>query len=47
MVFILTKLTEKNLCLTEFGTKIHLNTRLAAFDVFHMLTLFAQSSKFF
>ena len=28
----------KNLCFTEFGTKIHLNARLAASDVFHMFT---------
>ena len=31
-------LTQKNLCFTEFCTKIHLNTRLAASDVFHMFT---------
>ena len=32
------------LCFTEFSTKIHWNTRLAASDVFHMFT---QSIKFF
>ena len=36
--------TGKNLCFTEFNTKIHLNTRLAASDVFHMFT---ESIKFF
>ena len=34
----------KNLCFTEFSTKIHWNTKLAASDVFHMFT---QSIKFF
>ena len=34
----------KNLCFTEFSTKIHWNTRLAASNVFHM---FKQSIKFF
>ena len=34
----------KNLCFTEFSTKIHWNTLLAVSDVFHMLT---QSIKFF
>ena len=37
-------LTWKNLFLTEFSTKIHWNTRLAASDTFHMFT---QSIKFF
>ena len=36
--------TGKNLCFTEFSTKIHRNTRLAASDVFHMFT---QLIKFF
>ena len=40
----LTTLTWKNLCFTEFSTKIHWNTVLAASDVFHMFT---QSIKFF
>ena len=40
----LTILTWKNLCFTEFSTKIHWNTRLAASDVFLMFT---QSIKFF
>ena len=40
----LTILAWKNLCFTEFSTKIHWNTRLAAADVFHMFT---QSIKFF
>ena len=43
-VAILTILTWKNLCLAEFSTKIHWNTRLAASDVFH---IFIQSIKFF
>ena len=30
----------KNLCFTELSTQIHWNTRLAAFDVFHMFTQF-------
>ena len=34
----------ENFCFTEFSTKIHWNTRLAASDVFHMFT---QSIKFF
>ena len=36
--FLLTILTGKNLCFTEFSTKIHSNTKLAASDVFHMFT---------
>ena len=39
----LTILTWKNLCFTEFSTKIHWNTRFAASRVFHMFT---QSFKF-
>ena len=39
-----TILTGKNLCFTEFSTDIHSNTRLAASNVFHILT---QSIKFF
>ena len=31
-------LTWKNLCFTEFSTKIHWNKRLTASDVFHMFT---------
>ena len=38
------KKLRKKLCFTEFSTKIHWNTRLAASDVFHM---FIQSIKFF
>ena len=34
----LTILTEKNVCFTEFSTKIHWNTMLAASDVFHIFT---------
>ena len=41
---ILTILTAKNFCFTEFSTKINWNTRLAASDVFLMFT---QSIKFF
>ena len=40
----LTILTEKNLCFTEFSTKIHWNTGVAASDVFRMFT---QSINFF
>ena len=40
----LTIFTGKNLCFTEFSTKIHWNTKLAASDFFHMFT---QSIKFF
>ena len=40
----LTILTWKDLCFTEFSTKVHWNTRLAASDVCHMFT---QSIKFF
>ena len=36
--FELTILTWKNFCFTEFSTKIHWNTRLAASDIFHMFT---------
>ena len=36
--------TWKNLCFTEFSTKIYWNAKLAASDVFHMST---QSIKFF
>ena len=36
-------LTGKNLCFTEFSTKIYWNTRLVASDVFHM---FIQLSSF-
>ena len=32
-------LTSKNLRFTEWSTKIHLNTRLDASDVFHMFTV--------
>ena len=35
---VLTVLTVKNFCFTEFSTKIHWNGRLAACDVFHMFT---------
>ena len=42
--FELTILKGKNLYFTEFSTKIHCNTRLAASDVFHMFT---QPIKFF
>ena len=42
----LTILTGKNLFFTEFSIKIQWNTRLAASDVFHMLTWFTQSSSF-
>ena len=31
-------MTEKNLYFTEFSTKIHCNTRLAASDAFHVFT---------
>ena len=43
-MYVLTILTGKNFYFTEFSTKIHWNTRLAASDVFHMFT---QSIKFF
>ena len=42
--YLLTILTGKNLCFTEFSTKIHWNAMLAAFDVFQMFT---QSIKLF
>ena len=35
---VLTILTGKNLCFTEFSKKIHRNTRFAASDVFHIFT---------
>ena len=35
---LLTILTGKSLCFTEFSTKIYWNTRLAASDVFYMFT---------
>ena len=41
---MLTILTWKNLCFTEFNAKIHSNTTLASSDVFHMFT---RSIKFF
>ena len=41
---VLTILTWNNFRFTEFSTKIHRNTRLAAPDVFH---IFTQSIKFF
>ena len=41
---LLTILTGKNWCFTNFSAKIHWNTRLAASDVYHMFT---QSIKFF
>ena len=44
LVFVLTILTRKNLCFTEFSTKVLWNARLAASDVFHMFT---RSIKFF
>ena len=34
----LTMLIGKDLCFTEFSTKIHWNTRLATSNVFHMFT---------
>ena len=37
-LFALMILTWKNLGFTEFSTKIHWSTRLAASDVFHMFT---------
>ena len=37
-IWYLTIHTGKNLCFTEFSTKIYWNTRLAASDVFYMFT---------